>query len=406
MDSLITAAGRALAAGDPLGALTRVALRDDAPALALRGIAMAQLGDLGRARDLLKRAGRAFGPREAMARARCLLAEAEVALAARDLHWPATALAAARTTLAAHGDRINAAHARHLEIRHLLLIGHLAEAETALAGFDPSPLPPASRAAHALVQAGIAIRRMRTTVARRALDEATVAARQAAIPALLAEVASVGRLLEAPAARAIERGSARPVRLDEAEAILASRALVIDATRHAVRERGSVWPLAGRPVLFALARALGEAWPADVTRDVLVARVFGARDADESHRARLRVEAGRLRRVLRTTAGIPATAGGFRLDPHRARRVVVLAHPVDEPHPAILAMLADGEAWSSSALAVALGASQRSVQRGLESLAGAGRTVAIGHGRARRWQIAPVPGIATPLLLPAWLPGD
>jgi hypothetical protein len=406
MDSLITAAGRALAAGDPLGALTRVALRDDAPALALRGIAMAQLGDLARARDLLERAGRAFGPRESVARARCIVAGAEVALAARDLRWPATALAAARTTLAAHGDRVNAAHARYLEVRRLLLIGRLADAETALAGFDPSPLPPASRAAHGLVLAGIAIRRMRTREARRALEEATVAARQAAIPALLAEVDSVSRLLDAPAARAIERGAVRPVRLDEAEAILSSRDLVIDATRHTVRERGAAWPLASRPVLFRLVRVLGEAWPADVTRDALVAAVFGARDADESHRARLRVEAGRLRRVLRAVAGIPATARGFRLEPHRARSVVVLAHPVEEPHPAILAVLADGEAWSSSALAVALGASQRSVQRGLEALAGAGRTVAIGHGRARRWQIAPVPGIATPLLLPAWLPGD
>ncbi len=167
MDSLITAAGRALAAGDPLGALSRVALRDDAPALALRGIAMAQLGDLVRARDLLRRARRAFGPRESMARARCVVAEAEVALAARDLRWPAAALAAARSTLDAHGDRVNAAHARYLEMRRLLLIGRLDEAERALATFDPSPLPPASRAAHALVLAGVAMRRVRAGEARR-----------------------------------------------------------------------------------------------------------------------------------------------------------------------------------------------------------------------------------------------
>ena len=126
MDSLITAAARALAAGDPLGALNRVALRDDPPALALRGIAMAQLGDLVRAKTLLRRAGRAFGPREAVARARCVVAEAEIALVSRDLTWPAKALDAARATLEEHGDRVNAAHARYLEVRRLLLIGRLA----------------------------------------------------------------------------------------------------------------------------------------------------------------------------------------------------------------------------------------------------------------------------------------
>src|ERR1700754_5204680 len=125
MDSLITAAALALAGGDLLGALKRVALRDDAPALALRGIAMAQLGDLVRAKALLRRAARAFGPKEAVARARCLVAEAEVALASRDLGWPAKMLDSARKTLEEHGDLLNAAHTRHLEIRRLLLIGRL-----------------------------------------------------------------------------------------------------------------------------------------------------------------------------------------------------------------------------------------------------------------------------------------
>src|ERR1700757_2817463 len=134
MDSLITAAARALAAGDALGALDRVALRDDAAALALRGIAMAQLGDLVRAKALLRRAARAFGPKEAVARARCVVAEAEVAFVSRDLGWPAKALAAARATLEAHGDQINAAHARVLAVRRLLLIGRIDEAEHTLAG--------------------------------------------------------------------------------------------------------------------------------------------------------------------------------------------------------------------------------------------------------------------------------
>src|SRR6185503_16391753 len=304
MDSLITAAARALAAGDPLGALNRVALRDDAPALALRGIAMAQLGDLARAKALLRRAARAFGPREAVARARCVVAEAEVALASRDLTWPAKALDAARATLEAHGDRVNAAHARYLEIRRLLLIGRLDEAERKLAGLDPAPFPPAARAAHELVVAGIAMRRLQTRAARAALARAGRAADQAGIPALAAEVESASRVLRTPAARLLARGRERPLLLDEVEVLLASRALVVDACRHVVRDAGTVVSLARRPVLFALARTLGEAWPADVPRATLIARAFRGKFADESHRARLRVEVGRLRRALKTLAGV------------------------------------------------------------------------------------------------------
>src|SRR5262245_30153807 len=172
MDSLITAAGRALAAGDPLGALKRVALREDAPALALRGIAMAQLGDLDRAKILLKRAARAFGSKEPIARARRIVAEAEVALAARDLAWPANMLDQARTSLEKHGDKVNSAHARYLDIRRLLLIGRLSEAEQRLAGLDPKLLPSALRAVHHLIVAGIAIRRLKTRTARAALASA------------------------------------------------------------------------------------------------------------------------------------------------------------------------------------------------------------------------------------------
>ena len=404
MDSLITAAARALAAGDPLGALNRVALRDDAPALALRGIAMAQLGDLVRAKALLRSAARAFGPKEAMARARCVVAEAEIALVSRDLSWPAKALGAARATLEAHGDRANAAHARYLEVRRLLLIGRLDEAERRLDGLDPAPFPPALRAAHALVVAGIAIRRIRTKAARAALARAEGAARHAGIPALTAEVESASLLLNTPAARLIARGGERPLLLGEVEALLASKALVVDACRHVVRDAGTVVSLARRPVLFALARALGEAWPGDVPRDVLLARAFGAKHADESHRARLRVEIGRLRAMLRTLAGVSATKRGFALLPRRAREIVVLARPVEERHAAVLAFLADGESWSSSALALALGASQRSVQRALDSLAAAGKVQALGRARARRWMTPPVPGFTTTLLLPAPLP--
>jgi hypothetical protein len=400
MDSLITAAARALAAGDPLGALNRVALRDDAPALALRGIAMAQLGDFVRAKTLLRSAARAFGPREALARARCVVAEAEIALASRDLGFSAKALDAARATLEAHGDRVNAAHARHLEVRRLLLIGRLDEAERTLGALDPALFPPASRAAHELVVAGIAMRRLRTKTARAALARAEGAARHAAIPALTAEVETASLVLATPAARLIARGKERPLLLEEVEAVLASKALVIDACRHVVRDARTVVSLARRPVLFALARALGEAWPADVPRGALIARAFRGKHADESHRARLRVEVGRLRRVLRTLAGVSATKRGFALSPHRASEVVVLARPVEEQHAAVLAFLADGESWSSSALALALGASQRTVQRSLDLLAAEGKVQSFGRARARRWMTPPVGGFTTTLLLP------
>ena len=400
MDSLITAAARALAAGDPLGALKRIALRDDAPALALRGIAMAQLGDLVRAKVLLRSAARAFGPKEAVARARCVVAEAEIALASRELGWPAKALDAARATLEEHGDRLNAAHARYLEVRRLLLIGRLDEAERTLNELDPTPFPPASKVAYELAAAGIAIRRLRTQAARTALARAERAARHARIPALTAEVESASLMLNTPAARLIANGKERLLLLEEVETLLASKALVVDACRHVVCDTRMVVSLTGRPVLFALARVLGEAWPGDVPRDLLLARAFGAKLADESHRARLRVEVGRLRKELRPLASISATKRGFALTPRHAREVVVLARPIDEEHAAVLAFLADGESWSSSALALALGTSQRTVQRALDSLAAAEKVQSFGRGRARRWMTPPLPGFTTTLLLP------
>jgi hypothetical protein len=403
MDSLITAAARALAGGDPLGALNRIALRDDAAALALRGIAMAQLGDLPRARSLLRSAARGFGPKEAVARARCVVAEAEIALVSRDLTWLPKTLDAAQATLAAHGDHLNAAHARHLEIRRLLLIGRLADAERLIETLDPSPFPAALRTAHELVIAGVAMRHLKAEAARQALARAAKAARQARIPALTAEVESAARLLVTPAARLITQGTERPVQLAEVEALQSSKALIIDACRYILRDRSTTVSLARRPVLFALARALGEAWPGDAARDILVARAFGGKQADESHRARLRVEIGRLRRMLRKLAEVSATKQGFMLVP-RANAVVVLARPVEERHAAVLAFLADGESWSSSGLALALGSSQRSVQRALDTLAVAGKVQFYGRGRARRWMTPPLPGFTTTLLLPAPLP--
>jgi hypothetical protein len=406
MDSLITAAARALAVGVPLGALKRVALREDAPALALRGIAMAQLGDFDRARALVRRAARAFSAKETMARARCVIAEAEIALASRDLGWPAKRLEAACATLEAHGDRINAAHARYLAIRRLLLVGRMDDAERALSGMDVAVLPPALQAIHALSSAGIAMRRIHAAAAREAIDRGRWAARRAGIPALAGEVASLARTLDAPAARLIARGTQRLLTLERVEALLASPCFLVDACRHQVRGADSVVSLASRPVLFALARALAEAWPDGAPRNVLIMQAFHTRYADESHRARLRVEIGRLRRALHGIADIRATPEGFELVPRPSREVVVLARPLEEKHAAVLAMLSDGEAWSSSALAMALGISQRMVQRALDALAASGKVQSLGRGRARRWLVSPLPGFTTALLLPAPLPGD
>jgi DNA-binding transcriptional ArsR family regulator len=397
MDSLITAAARALAAGDPLAALNRVALRDDPLALALRGIAMAQLGDLGRAKQLLRSAARGFGPHEATARARCVVAEAEIALVSRDLSGPMQTLGAARGVLEAHGDRANAAHAGYLEARWLLLIGRSDEAERMLDAVDVAALPQASRTGYWLVAAGIAMRRIRAEPARAALDRAGQAARATGIPALSAEVDRASRALNAPAARLIARDGKRLLGLAEVEALIASDVLVVDACRNVVRAGTTVVALAGRPVLFMLTRALAEAWPEDVSRETLIARAFRGRDADESHRARLRVEIGRIRKTLRPLAGLSATNRGFVL---KALRVAVLAPPVEGDHAELLALLADGEAWSSSALALALDVSPRTIQRALEALAEVGKVECFGRGRACRWMAPNVPGFPTSLLLP------
>jgi hypothetical protein len=405
MDSLVASAARALAAGDPLGALKRVALRDDAPALALRGIAMAQLGDYDRARKLLRRAARGFGTRERLAHARCQVAEADVALAARDLSGPVRALDAAAQALDAVGDRANALYARLVGARRQLLVGALAAAEQTLAAVDVdggAPPPLAARAE--LTRAELALRRVRVADAAAALGRAHAAALAAGIPALVAEVGRVRRALSAPSARLIRGGVVRPVRLDEVEALFASGDLVVDACRRVVRSPARSVPLAGRPVLFALVGALAEAWPADVPRDRLVERAFEARGANESYRARLRVELGRLRAALRPLAGIEATRRGFALVPVGGRAVVVLAPPIDGPAGAILALLDGGESWSTSALARALGSSQRTVQRALRQLEEAAAVRAVGRGRSRRWLAPALGGFATTLLLPGALP--
>jgi len=406
MDSMIAAAARALAAGDVVGALKRVGVRDDPPALALRGIAMAQVGEYPRARELLRRAARGFGAHEEMARARCVVAEAEVALAMRDLGGSPRTLAVASDTLAARADRANALQARLIAARRLLLLGRLDEATAALARLDAIGLPPALAAVAELTTAELALRSLRIDDARAALARANDAAERARVPALLAEVADARTVLDRPAARRLFPGGERALRLDEVAALRASDALVVDACRRGLRA-GRVWlPLARRPILFALACALAEAWPGDVHRQALIARAFRVRRPNESHRARLRVEIGRLRALVARLASVDATAQGFALRPRGAREVVVLVPPIDGDQASLLALLADGAAWSTSALALALGTSQRTVQRALVALEVAGRVRSIGRARARRWLSPPLAGIATVLLLPAALPID
>jgi DNA-binding transcriptional ArsR family regulator len=406
MDSLVASAARALAVGDPLGALKHVSLRDDPPALALRGIAMAQLGDYGRARQLLRRAARRFGARERLAQARCQVAEAEVALVARDLGGPGRTLDTAAQALDALGDRANALYARLVGARRQLLVGELAAAERTLAAIDvdTAGAPPPLAARAELTRAELALRRVRAADAAAALGRAHAAALAAGIPALVAEVSRARRALSAPSARLIRGGAVRPDRLDEVEALFASGDLVVDACRRAVRGPARSVPLAGRPVLFALVGALAEAWPSDVPRDHLVERAFETRAANESHRARLRVELGRLRAALRPLARIEATRRGFALVPVAGRAVVVLAPPIDGPAGAILALLEGGESWSTSALARALGSSQRTVQRTLRQLDEGAAVRAVGHGRSRRWLAPALGGFATTLLLPGALP--
>lgn len=406
MDSMITAAAQALAAGDPLGALKRVALRDDPPALALRAIAMAQLGDLTRARVLIRKAARAFGPKEAIARARCVVAEAEIAFASRDLNWPTKELEAARRILADSGDQLNPVHARYLDIRWLLLIGRLDDAERAVATMQPARLTPVHRTIHELIVAGIGLRRLQVKAARVALGRASRAARDANVPALSAEVAHALQALELPAARLIEGSKSKLLRLGEVETLFQSRQLIIDACRFEVRAARHVVQLTSRPVLFTLARALAQGWPNDVPRETLIAAAFRVKLADESFRSRLRVEIGRLRKMLHGIAEIKATNRGFIIEPKGVQDVVILALPTEEAHAEVLALLADGESWSSSALALALGSSQRTVQRALDALAASGKIQALGFGRARRWVTAPLPGFTTTMLLPPSMPAD
>lgn len=408
MDSLVAAAARALMAGDAITALKHIALRDEPPALALRGIAMAQLGDYPRARQLLRQAARRFGTHEALARARCSVAEAEVALAMRDVAASAHGLERAIEDLQVRGDSFNAWHAQLVAVRRQVLLGRLDTASAGLDAIDVASLPPPLAAVAHLARAEILLRRVRTHEAGRELDFARLAAQQARIPALLAEVAELESALTRTAAHVIQEGGSQALRLVEVEDLLASPALVVDACRRSVRVSDKEWSLTRRPLLFALLLGLARAWPADEDRNVLIREVFRSQQPDESHRARLRVELGRLRKLLAPQAEIVATSRGFRLHTPQTQGVVVLLPPIEGGHSALaaglLALLADGQAWSTSALALAMGDSQRTVQRALVELETASQVRSIGRARAQRWLAAPLRGFTTILLLPAALP--
>jgi tetratricopeptide (TPR) repeat protein len=404
MDSLIVAAARALAAGDALGALNRVALRPDPPALALRGIAMAQLGEYARARQLLKAAARGCGAREGLARARCIVAEAEVALAMRDFSAVPRSLETAAALLAAHADRANATQAFLILARRYLLLGRFEQAATVLRRLDVRGLPPSREAVAELTRADIALRALDIATARVSLGRAHRAAERSGVAALIAEVAKAQVVLERPAARCRRGAVEQTLRLGEVAALLDSNALIVDACRRGARA-GNAWrPLTRRPVLLALLRALGDAWPRSVERNALIASAFRVRRPNESHRARLRVEIARLRRLLVELARIDATADGYVLTALGGREVIVLMPPIDGEQASLLALLSDQVAWSTSALALALGTSQRTVQRALLELERAGRVRALGRARARRWLSPPLTEFTTLLLLPAALP--
>lgn len=406
MDSLINAAAQCLLKGDPFGALNWVALRDDPPALALRGIAMARLGDTVRATGLLRRAARGFGVKHAVARARCVVAEAEIALVSRELNWPAERLQSARTTLEQHGDPLNASYAGLLDARRLLLVGHLDAADAKIRTVDIKRFPPSLVCMQRLTAASIALRQWQIARARTELAQAQDAAHTAQIAALDAEVAKVARLFTSPAAQLIAKEGERMVLLEEVANIWTSGVLAVDGCRYQLTHQNRRLSLASRPVLFQLLSALSQAWPNSASRATLIAHVFRTSAGDDSHRARLRVEIGRLRAEISEFADIVATPKGFRLVPTCTDEVVVLLPPVEEKAAPILALLADGESWSSSALALALETSPRTVQRALETLAERGKVKAFGRGRSRRWTSVESPGFTTLLLLPGPLPTD
>ncbi|HEY6880019.1 MAG TPA: helix-turn-helix domain-containing protein [Polyangiales bacterium] len=404
MDALLAAA-EALAHGDPLRALGHVALRDDARALALRATALAQLGEHADAKRLFQRALTEMPRSDALARARCELALAELALATRELPRVDAMLARAVSVLDRHHDTRNAAYARMLRARHALARGFVERAQRELDGIDSATTGPVLVALIALTRTEIALRQMQPEHARRALVVAGSAALRAQVPALLAEVDACRRAILRPCARRLHRGSVVPLSLVEVRALFDGPHLIVDACRRVVLQGDVIVRYATRPVLFALLRRLAEAAPGAVDREQLIRVGFGMQRSNDALRARLRVAMGRLRKQLEKLASLHATEHGFALVP-RAAEVHVLLPPHEDEASSLLALVSDGEAWSTSALALALGGSQRSIQRALSVLEREGRVKSLGRGKNRRWLAPPMLDFATHMLLPAASPRD
>lgn len=400
MDEALKAAAELLAAGNPLAALSHVSRSATPQALALTGCAFAQIGDFERAKRFLTRAARAFGAASPVERARCVTAIAEVALAARELAVPLGSLRGAIAVLAASGDRDNAAHARLVLARSLLVAGKGVEAERELAQLEVRRARPQLTAAAELLRAELALRRMDLDAARRAIARGQKAAQRAAIPALTRELECLHASLYAPAARLIERGELRVLQLTEVQRVLRQAQWLVDVCRRELRSGERRVSFQRKPVLLALLCCLGEASPSTVPRERLIERAFGTRSgsSNESHRARLRVELGRLRTLLRGLGTVQAEGPGYHLVASKQAVVQVLLPPVDGEHAALLALLSDGARWSTSALALALGTSQRTLQRALLALEEKGRVNSRGRGRAQRWFAAPLAGLPPQLL--------
>lgn len=400
MDCQINAAARRLTHGDPLGALESVALREDPPALALRGTALAQLGDLSGAAALLRRAGQGFTAAEPLNRARCTLARAEVALAQRDFSFPDQELGAAAAVLARHGDRFNGSLATLLMARRQLLLGKVGGAERTLASLGIAGLPSALAGLGRLLEAQLAIRRIAARRAAELLALAAAEARKTGIGALQREIEQAQSVLRAPAGRVLSPAGERELTLHEVERLLALPGLLVDACRRQLTCEHQAVDLSKRPVPFALVELLASERTLEATRERLVHHAFSSNVCNDSHRARLRVEVGRLRSLLGGMARICATPRGFRLVPRDAMPVRVLLPPLATPHAALLALLSDGQGWSTSGVALALGKSQRSVQRACNALRHAGAVIAVGQGPSRRWLSASLAPIAPAMLLP------
>jgi len=394
MDSDLETAARHLARFDALGALRLVARREDPEAVALRGIAMAQLGEGRSAQKLLVRAERAFAKTDPRMHARVLAARGEVALASRDLALAGRLFEAAETALG--GDRINRTWVRILRVRRLLLLGRVEDAHD-LAVVDLRGAPPRLRALAELLRADIAARRMRILEARAAIARARRSAREARLPPLAAQVERFAAEFAGPVARIIRDRTFALATLADIAALARNPGLVVDACRRELRRDAVTVSLATRPVLFALAEALGEAAPGPASRALLVERAFGAHRMNESLRARLRVEIGRLRRALVPVGVTLASSGdGFRMSgDDEPLNVVVILPAVDGEASLVLALLRDGEAWSSSALAAATGLGQRAVQRALVELKEARKVNADSAGRNCRWVACPPDTLAT-----------